>query len=282
MGKVRKKIPLIIAIMLFLTSLSFLLFPTVSNAIYQTCSQGSIKEYDNNVSSLSKAEKEKYLNDAKAYNLSLTETVDDSFAKHTYEDIRPEYENVLNFGNGQICTVEIPKINVNLPVYHGISEDVLAKGAAHSANTSFPIGGKNTHSVISAHTAYPGKIFFDDLTELKKGDVFYINVLDEKLTYKVCDISIVKPDDTSKLQIVYGKDLVTLVTCYPYAVNSHRLLVTGERTKENKISTQEDSSTEQNYSINPIIFTVIGFALIISFISIIIIKRKNIDKHKRQ
>ncbi len=272
MGKVRKKIPLIIAIMLFLTSLSFLLFPTVSNAIYQTCSQGSIKEYDNNVSSLSKAEKEKYLNDAKAYNLSLTETVDDSFAKHTYEDIRPEYENVLNFGNGQICTVEIPKINVNLPVYHGISEDVLAKGAAHSANTSFPIGGKNTHSVISAHTAYPGKIFFDDLTELKKGDIFYINVLDEKLTYKVCDISIVKPDDTSKLQIVYGKDLVTLVTCYPYAVNSHRLLVTGARVFEHEATADTVISRRNNNSNSKyLIFLII---VMVSMAILILLKKK--------
>lgn len=276
MGKIKKRIPIIIALILGIIAFSLLIFPTVSNAVFQANNQSSIKVYNNNVSSLSEAEKEKYLKDAEAYNKSLTETVSDAFIENTYENIKPDYESVLNFENGQICSIEIPKINVNLPVYHGTSEDVLTKGAVHSANTSFPIGGKNTHSVISAHTAYPGKVFFDDLTELKKGDFFYINVLDEKLTYKIYDINIVEPDDTSKLQIEYNKDLVTLVTCYPYAVNSHRLLVTGERVVTDNISTA-DTITIQNNDCNYIACIIIGAALVIA---VLLFKKSVINKRK--
>lgn len=281
MGKVRNKIPIFIAIFLFILSAIVLAFPTVSNALYQAENHSTITKYNSNVSSMSKAEKEKYLTLARQYNESLTETVTDAFVASAYENIKPDYESVLNFNDGQICSVEIPKINVNLPVYHGTSEDVLTKGAAHSANTSFPIGGNNTHSVISAHTAYPGKVFFDDLTELKKGDIFYINVLDEKLTYKICDIGIAEPDDTSKLKIVYNKDLVTLVTCYPYAVNSHRLLVTGERVENDTAdSTKEvlSKSEEQSNSFSPAVFIFIGIALIVFLI--IFATRKILTKSK--
>lgn len=281
MGKVRNKIPLFIASILLILSLVFLAFPTVSNALYQAQNHSKITKYNDNIGSMSKAEKEKYLSQARQYNESLTETVSDAFVASAYENIKPDYESVLYFNDGQICSVKIPKINVSLPVYHGTSEDVLTKGAAHSANTSFPIGGKNTHSVISAHTAYPGKIFFDDLTELKKGDIFYINVLDEKLTYKVCDISIAEPDDTSKLQIVYDKDLVTLVTCYPYAVNSHRLLVTGERVENNATDSSRDKlneSEEQSNSFLPAVVIFIGIALIVFLIIFAI--RKILTKSK--
>ena len=278
MGKVRNKIPIFIAIFLFILSAIVLAFPTVSNALYQAENHSTITKYNSNVSSMSKAEKEKYLTLARQYNESLTETVTDAFVTSAYENIKPDYESVLNFNDGQICSVEIPKINVNLPVYHGTSEDVLTKGAAHSANTSFPIGGKNTHSVISAHTAYPGKVFFDDLTELERGDIFYINVLDEKLTYKICDIGIAEPDDTSKLKIVYNKDLVTLVTCYPYAVNSHRLLVTGERVENDTADSTKDElnkSEEQSNSFSPAVFIFIGIALIIV---IIIFEKRSVPR----
>lgn len=273
MGKISKKIPFLIAIILFLISISLLLFPTVNNAVYQAYNKSSIKEYSNNVSSLSKAEKEKYLDDAKTYNEALTETVTDAFIENSYEHIKPDYETVLNFNDGQICSVEIPKINVNLPVYHGTSEDVLTKGAAHSANTSFPIGGNNTHTVISAHTAYPGKVFFDDLTELVKGDTIIINILDEKLAYKVCDISIVEPEDTSKLQIIYDKDLVTLVTCYPYAVNSHRLYVTGERTSDTATA-DEASYSENNKTANINLYIIVPISILILIVCIVCITKK--------
>lgn len=262
MGKSSKKTPFIIAVILFLISISLLLFPTVNNFIYQTNNKASIKKYNENISSLSKTEKEKYLEDAEAYNQALTETVTDAFVANSYENIKPDYETVLNFDNGQICSVEIPKIKVNLPVYHGTSADVLTKGAAHSANTSFPIGGMNTHSVISAHTAYPGKVFFDNLTELEKDDIFYINILDEKLCYKVCDINIVDPSDTSKLQIVHNEDLITLVTCYPYAVNSHRLYVTGKRIFENEVASEPTTNNDATLDFKILLIPIVILLLL--------------------
>ncbi len=272
MGK--SKTLFIISINLFIISISFLLFPFVNNFIYQLNNKGTINEYDTNVSSLSKEDKQKYLDEAKEYNESLTDTVSDAFLGYSYDDIEPDYESVLNFNNGQICSVEIPKINVHLPVYHGTSEEVLKYGASHSANTSFPIGGANTHSVISAHTAYPSKIFFDDLPKLEIGDKFYINILDEQLTYKVCDINIVEPDDTSLLQIEYQKDLITLVTCYPYAVNSHRLFVTGKRTEDIKISTVDTPNFTEAKGSSPNIIIII---LITIGLTIIIIVTKKVS-----
>lgn len=271
MGKFKKKIPLFIAALLLVISVFFLLFPTVSNAIFNANNQSSIKEYNLNVSTLSKEEKETYLSEARAYNQSLTNTVTDAFTALSYENIKPSYDSVLNFDNGQICSLEIPAINLSIAVYHGISEDVLNYGAAHSANTSFPIGGADTHAVISAHTACPGKVFFDNLTELKKGDLFYINVLDKRLIYKISEINIVKPEDTRKLQIIYGKDLITLVTCYPYAVNSHRLLVTGERI--NTASTV-DQTTGHHLNINYIMIMVMGIIVIIVVLILISLLKK--------
>lgn len=271
MGKFKKKIPLFIAALLLVISVFFLLFPTVSNAIFSANNQSSIQKYNINISALSKTEKEKYLSEAKAYNQSLTNTVTDAFNALSYKNIKPAYDSVLNFDNGQICSLEIPAINLSIAVYHGISDDVLNYGAAHSANTSFPIGGADTHAVISAHTACPGKVFFDNLTELKKGDLFYINVLDEKLIYKICEINIVKPEDTSNLQIIYGKDLVTLVTCYPYAINSHRLLVTGERIHT---ASTIDQAAKQNLNINYFMIMTLGIIVIIPSLILISILHK--------
>lgn len=265
MGKIKKRTPMIIAGLLGIIAVMLLIFPTISNAVCRADNKNTITIYNNNVSVLSKAEKEKYLSDAQAYNRSLTDTVSDAFTENTYENIKPDYESVLDFGGGQICSIEIPKINVRLPVYHGTSDEYLKKGAVHSANTSFPIGGNDTHCVISAHTAYPGKVFFDDLTELEEGDIFYINILDERLIYRVCDIRIVEPQDTDKLQIVYGSDLVTLVTCYPYAVNSHRLLVTGKRAASDNISTADTDKTKDNG--NDYIFLIIITAVLITVIA---------------
>ena len=125
--------------------------------------------------------------------------------------------------------MEIPCIDVNLPIYHGTSEEVLQKGAGHLAASSLPIGGEGIHSVISAHRGLPSAKLFTDLDEMEIGDVFYIHVLDETLAYQVDQIETVEPDELNSLRVVKGRDLVTLLTCTPYAVNTHRLLVRGTR-----------------------------------------------------
>ena len=122
----------------------------------------------------------------------------------------------------------MPKINVYLPIYHGTSEEILSKGAGHLQNTSLPVGGASTHSVISAHSGYPGETFFDYLTDMKVGDEFYVHILDRTLKYEVDQIEVVLPSEINSLRIVDGEDLVTLLTCTPYGVNTHRLLVRGK------------------------------------------------------
>lgn len=142
------------------------------------------------------------------------------------------YNNILNLDHsGVMGYLEIPCISVNLPIYHGTDAEILERGVGHLAASSIPVGGKSTHSVLTGHTGLSSAKLFTDLTEMKKEDLFFIHVLDRTLAYKVDQISVVRPEDTRKLQIVKGKDYVTLVTCTPYGVNDHRLLVRGVRTK---------------------------------------------------
>ena len=155
---------------------------------------------------------------------STTSGADDSMAAKD-----KEYQNLLDAGQGVMGSIRIPEIDVNLPIYHGTSEDALAVGAGHLYGTSLPVGGKSTHSVITGHRGLPNSLLFTRLDEMKKGDSFYIEVMGKKLGYKVDRITVIKPDDSSKLRITKGEDRVTLMTCTPYGVNSHRLLVSGVR-----------------------------------------------------
>ena len=155
------------------------------------------------------------------------------------------YNNILNLDHSGIMGyLEIPCISVNLPIYHGTDAEILERGVGHLAASSIPVGGKSTHSVLTGHTGLSSAKLFTDLTEMKNDDLFFIHVLDRTLAYKVDQISVVKPEDTEKLQIIDGKDYVTLVTCTPYGVNDHRLLVRGARTKYEK--TQESSIRQRN------------------------------------
>lgn len=150
------------------------------------------------------------------------------------KEIQPaeEYEAALNIFDGVIGVLHIPSIRLELPVYHGVSEEVLAKGAGHMARSALPIGGEGNHTVLTGHTGLPGAELFTRLTELKEGDVFFLSVLDETLCYQVDQIKVVFPDDGKDLIPVPGKDYCTLVTCTPYGVNSHRLLVRGIRLEQ--------------------------------------------------
>ncbi len=270
-----KKIVSTISIFFILLSIFFLIYPSLSSFVNQLNNKGTIEEYTNIINNISKEEKNQYLDDAIEYNSCLSNqiTTENVFSYNTDEN----YRKILNFGNGLIGSIEIPVIDVNLPIYHGISEEILEIGAAHLPNTSFPIGGESTHSAISAHTAYPAKIFFDNLSKVVEGDLFYIKIMDDTYSYKVCEINIVNPDETDKLGIVHGKDLVTLVTCYPYGINSHRLLVTGERYIENTTSNTTETILNQNNSspVNYEYIIIISICLLlIIIILIIIIKRK--------
>ena len=225
----KNKILPILAAIILICALGIALYPTVSQWVNELLSESAITQYNDTVDTLSAEDKAVLLAEAEEYNRGLNEVVSDSFSSEAFAGDE-RYNSILNITeDGQIGTINIPSIDCRLPIYHGSSEDVLTKGAVHLAGTAFPIGGSSTRSVISAHTAFPGKIFFDRLSEVEIGNEFSVTVLGDTLYYKVVDINVVMPDETEYLMPEKGKDLITLVTCTPYSINTHRLLVTGER-----------------------------------------------------
>lgn len=221
--------------LLLLTGLGILNYPFVSQWVNQKNQSKVIYEYEKKTAELPDTKKEKLLKEAREYNKELLlegQTPEDGFGRTGDEQDSgyKRYQKLLNVsGDGILCYLEIPSIQVFLPVFHGTSEHVLEQGAGHLYGSSVPVGGEGTHTVIAAHTGIATKMFFTDLDQMKTGDLFFLNVLGEKLAYQVDRISVVTPERTDLLRIENGKDLVTLVTCTPYGINSHRLLVRGSR-----------------------------------------------------
>ena len=216
----------IILILIFLVGLSVMLYPTVSDYINQKNQSRAVASYSEEVENLSDVDYQAYFDAADDYNRRLAETPDAFY--------RPEevsgYTGTLDVsGTGIMGYITIPKIGVELPVYHGTSDGVLQVAAGHLEGSSLPVGGAGTHAVISAPRGLPSAKLFTNLDELEVGDTFTITVLDRVLTYEVDQISIVLPTETDLLQPVEGKDYVTLMTCTPYGINTHRLLVRGKR-----------------------------------------------------
>ena len=228
----KKRLPFILIILIFVVGLGILLYPLVSSVINNINDRSEARQKQMDVEKMDSELIRNLFADAESYNSSLTDTVvlTDPFDIESYEKIGAHYEETFDIdGNGFIGYIDIPSIDVYLPIFHGTSEEVLKKGAGHLNNTSLPIGGEGTHSVISAHSAYPSKTLFDYLLDMDEGDLLYIHVLDRVLEYKVDQIKTVLPNDVNDLYVTKGKDYVTLMTCTPYTVNTHRLLVRGER-----------------------------------------------------
>ena len=229
----------------------------------EQCNKSRIEEYNNNVDSVSQEDLDDYFSVAEKYNEALATDVS---TDNQMVSILSHYDEILDFDGGVMGYVEIPSIHVRLPIYHGESDDVLTKGAAHLEHTSFPIGGENTHACISAHSGYPTQKFFDDIDELENGDEIYIYVLNRTMKYTVTDKDVVEPDDSSKLEVVQGKDLLTLVTCTPYGINSHRLLIHAERDSF-AVATHDSAATisqltESNYYSSQLQIVIAGFVVI--------------------
>jgi sortase A len=211
---------------LLVLGMCLLLYPSFSNWFNEGKQTEAITDYEAILEDTSAEEIQSQLDNAKAYNQKLAETGYTSFTLSEEEEV--EYQNQLNLS--QIMGyIEIPSIRVKLPIYHGTSDEVLQVGAGHIEGSSLPVGGESTHCVLSGHRGLPSSKLFTDLDQLTTGDVFVITVLNETLTYEVDQVLIVDPDDTSALGIVEGEDLCTLVTCTPYGINTHRLLVRGHR-----------------------------------------------------
>ena len=231
----KKKAKIIGIAVLFLAGLSLLLYPLVANQWNSYRQSHLISNYEHTVSGLETSGQVDYteeLQKARAYNEALLPSIlPDSFAvAEAAGEPDAVYMSCLNLaGDGMMGVIEIPKIHVNIPIYHTTEETVLEKAAGHLEGSSLPVGGENTHAVIAAHRGLPSAALFTDLDRMTEGDHFLLHVLDETLCYEVDQISVVEPDDTTPLMVKTGKDLVTLLTCTPYGVNTQRLLVRGHR-----------------------------------------------------
>ena len=229
----KKKILLIsLAVMMFLLALGITLYPLISS-YYNDRHQSQIQtKYEERLEQIDNSAKIQAKQLAIAYNNALKpeNQIGEAFTEQTLLEASVDYDAQLNIaGDGIMCYVEIPRIDVVLPVYHGTDASTLERGVGHLLGSSLPVGGESTHSVLTAHSGVASMKLFSDLDQLQSGDVFYLHVLGEALAYQVFDINTVLPHKTELLQIQTGKDLSTLVTCTPFAVNTHRLLVTGER-----------------------------------------------------
>ena len=232
---------IIVFVLLFLVGAGILFYPRISFWLADYNTVIAHQSYERTVGDLSSEEKKAMWEQAVHYNERLVQsTVTDPFANTEAIDPFDEYYQTLDVGDGDMGYIHIPKINVLLPIYHGVSDEVLEKGVGHIKATALPVGGEGTHCVLTGHTGLTHAGMFNDLVEMEKEDEFFLEILDERLVYKVMDIKVVLPDDVSSLYREEGRDKVTLVTCTPYSVNSHRLLVTGERIPfEESMQTQE-------------------------------------------
>lgn len=249
----------ILLITAFFVGLSLLLYPSVSdywNSLHQS---RAIENYTEQVAKLNSKEYEDAKNAAIKYNQKL---VEEPTHFTLSEEEKEEYENLLNVSeNGVIGYIEIPSIDCYLPIYHGTDEAVLQVAIGHLEWSSLPIGGENTHTVLSGHRGLPSAKLFTDLDKMVEGDSFLLQVLDETLIYEVEQIRIVEPNQIEDLKIIEGEDLCTLITCTPYGINTHRLLVTGHRI--DKIDDSSVQVTEDTHPIDLVIIVPIAVVIIL-------------------
>lgn len=207
-----------------------MLYPVISSMMNSGKAQVVITDYSDTIADNSNNKNQELIDEARKYNNNLSSVnIVDAFS-NPKEDESDEYRNILNINeNGMMGYLSIPKIDIKIPIYHGTSNEVLQKGVGHFEGSSFPVGGKGTHAVLSAHSGLPSARLFTDLNQLRVGDMFYIYILDQVFAYKVDQVLVVEPSDVEALELQKGEDYVTLVTCTPYAVNTHRLLVRGTR-----------------------------------------------------
>lgn len=264
----KKHISTIILILIFLVGLSVLLYPAVSDWWNSKVQTRAIVDYDNALSNMSEADYEAEFAAADAYNASLREI---SMPLINYSEVSG-YDDILNVtGNGMIGYIAIDKINVKLPIYHGTSEDILNVAVGNLPGSSLPVGGESTHAVLSAHRGLPSAKLFSDLDKLKERDTFTITVLNRLLTYEVDHISIVEPDKIEDLYIEEGKDYCTLLTCTPYGINTHRLLVRGHR-----VENVDDGTavlTNDAYELDSLILApVVAAPLLLILLIVVLVK----------
>lgn len=289
----KKKLTIFGIVLIFIAGVAIMSYPLISAVINNIASRSQVEEYTETTKLMTSEQTKELFAQADTYNKSLNNNVilTDPFDYEAYSKIGASYDDALNIdGNGLIGYIDIPKINVYLPIYHGTTEKVLDVAAGHLQNTSLPVGGESTHSVISAHTGFPTETFFDYLTDLEDGDEFYIHILDRTLKYEVDQIKVVLPEDTSDLRIISGKDLVTLLTCTPYGINTHRLLVRGKRVAYDDSKYITNSASAASFGDGHLfllgykipywlaITVIVGFVLLVVFLVVFFIKKSKRKK----
>lgn len=254
----------ILFLILLLIGTGVLLYPTLSNFVNQRHGSYAIAQLQGQ---LENADITKQRRLAEEYNERL---------RTSPEEIpEEEYNDILNIANGMMGYIQIPKIEVNLPIYHGVSEEVLTQGVGHLPQSAFPIGGEGNHAVLTGHTGLPSAELFTGLTELTEGDTFYISILEQTLAYEVDQIKVVLPSEGQDLAAVPGKDYCTLVTCTPYGVNSHRLLVRGHRAalqQEEVVQQLQQESRQKNDQ--PISWWILAGGILLGLLLLVIIMKK--------
>lgn len=264
----------IVLVLILLVDLSLLLYPSVSDSWNSFHSSRAISAYAEDVANLDEAQYEEMWSAARAYNRALAER-STNFALSDAQ--KEEYEKLLDIsGVGIMGYLEIPELNMSLPIYHGTEESVLQIAAGHLEWSSLPVGGESSHCVISGHRGLPSAKLFTDLDKLQEGDVFVLRVLDEVLTYEVDQIRVVEPSQVSDLEIVEGSDLCTLVTCTPYGINTHRLLVRGHRI-ENIQESQTIRVTSDAMQIEPLIVAPIVATPVLLLLLVLLLLPKRKD-----
>lgn len=283
-----KHIKTIGAVVIIFSGLIIAMYPFYSNILYNRNSSKVISDYQQEVDNMQQEDIDAIKQAASAYNEQLKAAV--------WKGENEDWQQGTSYLDMQGVTsalgyINIPKIDVHLPVYHGTSSQVLEKGIGHIEQTSFPLGGVSTHSVLTGHRGMPNAVLFTDLDKMEKGDKFYLHILDEVLAYQVDQIKIVEPQDTSDLRIVEGKDYCTLVTCTPYAINSHRLLVRGVRVPY----TGEEEISDDNYQgfstgmvvkrfidVWPVLLAAAVVIIGIEVIIMVLLIKRSIQKEKRR
>lgn len=245
----RRKSKNVMTILLFAVGFAMCCYPIISTVIHEIKQKKVIDTYEEMVEKTQEYDIETEFDLAEEYNKSLykmqNHLLEDSDMKILNED---HYSELLNiWGNGMMGSIEIPKINVYLPVYHGADEAVLSNNIGHMEGSSLPVGGENTRCILTGHRGMPNAKLFTRLDEMEESDLFYVHIFDWILAYQVISIDVIKPEETDALGIISGKDLVSLVTCTPYGINTHRLVVTGERVAYKQVAYDEIETKNMSF-----------------------------------
>ncbi|WP_317855324.1 class C sortase [Chakrabartyella piscis] len=280
----KKRVSIFGCILIFVLGLGVMFYPTISNWVHEQTASYAISDYYEQISQKTEDETAVLFAAARAYNATLSGDRESFLEAEENEDNNiqnPGYWNTFDIMNDIIGVVDIPSIKVTLPIYHGTDETTLQKGVGHLEGSALPTGDIGNHTVLTGHTGLPSVELFTDLDQVVIGDVFHLQVLDQIFTYEVKEINVVLPSETESLQAQADKDLVTLVTCTPYGINSHRLLVTGEQiaaeTQVASTNTTSHSNVIQKASALdslPMLVAIAVGLLVLFIIAIVIRKRK--------